>query len=88
MCDCLYEIPKKIHDKFPTYNNKNVEEVEVHHVWLFSDSGMRKGTATDFELSLEGQKKKHSITVNHTFCPFCGKKYEEPETINPEQTQS
>jgi len=30
------------------------------------------------EIQLSGKTKQKSVAVYHTYCPFCGKKYDEP----------
>lgn len=74
MCDCIKEIEKKVHEKFPVYNRKKVLNVSAHVVFKFPD--MKSVTTTDFNLELENQKKEVPVAVNHTFCPFCGERNE------------
>jgi hypothetical protein len=37
---------------------------------------MRCVTYSNVKVTVEGRKKAVSITVLHTFCPFCGVKYD------------
>ncbi|WP_417366833.1 hypothetical protein [Flavobacterium beibuense] len=88
MCNCISEIEKKIHDKYPTHNGKEVESVNAHVIWIFTDDGMDKGTSTEFVMTLKGQKKKHPVEVNHTYCPFCGIKYKQEDENSTTRTDS
>lgn len=86
MCECLKEIEKKIHEKFPVYNRKNVLKVQAHVVFRFPD--MKAVTTTEFNLKLEGQKKEVPIQVNHTFCPYCGVRNEPLEEESTKEKKS
>lgn len=41
-------------------------------------------TNSDFEVEVEGMKRKQTQTVNHNFCPFCGVKISDDETKEPQ----
>jgi len=62
VCGCQKDINKKLFEKFG-------EGVFLHGYDLLSG---RSGTPFEHK---EGRRKKTSY-VFHTYCPFCGKKYE------------
>jgi len=39
-------------------------------------------TCNSIEIELEGQKKKETISMFHTFCPFCGIKQDDKKPGN------
>lgn len=78
MCDCITEIEKKATEKLQADNpfNKPVKKVELKGV-TFSLVGntMSAKTMNELEIELDGQKKRPTMPVVHSFCPFCGEKF-------------
>jgi hypothetical protein len=40
------------------------------------DGELLMRTANELQVTLEGQKKVESVSMMHSYCPFCGEKYE------------
>lgn len=80
MCNCLNDIQEKIIQKYSVWKSKKVEDVKAPKVFYMieteTENKMVSGTASEFDLKLEGIKKEHPVQVRHTFCPFCGIKYD------------
>jgi hypothetical protein len=86
MCECRKEleqdssgaIAQHISRKFrgaPT-NKIDFDEVAFPMVRVEGAVKMRCVTYSNVKVTVEGRKKAVSITVLHTFCPFCGVKYD------------
>jgi len=69
-CKCIDEIKSKIHERYPTYNNKKVVKVQIDGTYRVPD--FKIVTTTDFNLVIENQKKEIPIKMSHAFCPWCG----------------
>lgn len=76
MCNCINEIQQKIVENKPEHNKKKVLKATANAMFPISEGQMlEKRTYTDFDLTLEGQIKEVPLLVNHTYCPWCGVKY-------------
>ena len=76
MCNCIDELEKKVAEHLTekkTYK-KPITKVEMLGKRFTLGEGVSIKTKNDFEVTLEGQKKKVKVPVFHSFCPFCGEK--------------
>lgn len=76
MCDCVKELEEKIKDhvtKNKIYK-KPVKQVRMKDEIYSLTEGLSTKTVSNFEIELEGQKKKQMMPVAHSYCPFCGEK--------------
>jgi len=74
-CDCIAEVEKKLNDHLVEQKKlkKKILSVRLQEV-LMRSSGLelKSNTYTTLLISLEGQKKKATMNISHSFCPFCG----------------
>lgn len=76
MCDCIEDLQQKIKDhctKNKTYK-KPIKRVKIEDKILILGDKLQLKTVSNFEIELEGQKKKPLMPVTHSYCPFCGEK--------------
>ncbi|MDY6979368.1 MAG: hypothetical protein SV201_05765 [Pseudomonadota bacterium] len=80
-CDCIANIETKALQKMQAGNDfkKPVTNVAMGGVVFSIGQSMSVKTVNKLEITLEGQKKKATMNMVHTFCPFCGTKYNEEE---------
>jgi len=78
MCNCIDELEKKIANHLTEKKayRKPIKKVEMLGKGFTIGEGVSLRTKTDFEVTLEGQKKKDNVPVFHSYCPFCGEKVE------------
>ena len=80
MCECVKELEKKTLDYLRGEGRSFKKPVvktrlkDVSFPVIKNTLVMR--TSSDLEIELEGQKKKPTKAIIHSFCPFCGVKYE------------
>ena len=77
MCNCIKDLEKKIANHLTEKKayRKPIKKVELKgKCFTLGGSDVSLQTRTDFEVTLEGQKKKNIVPVFHSFCPFCGVK--------------
>ncbi len=74
MCNCIDELEKKVAEHLTEKKayKKPIKKVELTGKGFTLGKNISVRTKTDFEVTLEGQKKKHKVPVFHSFCPFCG----------------
>ncbi|BBE51166.1 hypothetical protein OYT1_ch1619 [Ferriphaselus amnicola] len=75
-CDCLTEIKAKLLEYVtrPKYFKKPVKRLELSGItMLLQDNKFVTRTCSQVEVELEGQKKKETFPMVHSFCPYCGK---------------
>lgn len=71
MCNCYNEMREKIKERiFPDAT------------FIFNmDMDLLSGrTLSHYEVTIPGKRKKEEIVVGHSYCPHCGKRYEEEPT--------
>lgn len=76
-CTCIEDIEKKALDKLIEKGkfNKPVKAVKMQGVVIqFGGNQAVACTSNALEIELEGQKKKQTMSMLHSFCPFCGVK--------------
>lgn len=79
MCDCVKTIEGRLLEKFSTEDRfkKPIAGVKLENVvFPFEGGKLSMKTSSTISVELEGQKRKKTVDIGHTFCPFCGKKYE------------
>ena len=56
---------------------KPLQKIEISNVYVNVNQktlSLDEVTVQTFEIYIEGQKKPIQSTIQHTFCPWCGKK--------------
>lgn len=79
MCECVKDIEAKVLESLTTTARykKPVQGVSLTGVGFPIVGGkMLMRTCSDIAVTLDGQKKVEKMAMFHTFCPFCGTKYE------------
>jgi hypothetical protein len=76
MCTCIEDLEKKLAEHLTEKKayKKPIAKVEMMGRAFILTGEVGTRTKTDFEVTLEGQKKKDRVPVFHKFCPFCGEK--------------
>ena len=80
-CTCVSDIEKKVLDQLTEKGrfNKPVKTVKMKGVVIqFGGNQAVSRTSNVLEIELEGQKKMPTMSMVHSFCPFCGIKQESP----------
>ena len=79
MCNCIEEIEEKVKKHLTEIGKykKPITKVEACGKGFSVDDHFQNVIWHDFEITLEGQKKKPTIPVKHSYCPFCGEKKEQ-----------
>jgi len=67
MCNCIKEMLSKTREKFPGCEKVSFDNMELLSGKIFSD----------VSVTMPGAKKPRTFHILHTFCPICGKRYEE-----------
>jgi hypothetical protein len=78
MCNCIKDIEKKMIGREVGNGTKKKKVIKATFVsggFIFGNKPAFQSSSI-IECELEGQKKPYEQQMLHTFCPFCGKKYE------------
>lgn len=78
MCDCIKNMEKVIPEKTGTISGKKIISASMQNV-IFPMNNLKitgKITTQPLELKLEGRKTPLKSNLSHTFCPWCGERYE------------
>lgn len=81
-CNCFSETEERIkaHVIEQGMFKKPVKSASLKGVAMtLSSSTLGSRSYQDIEIELEGQKKKPTIAIYHTYCPFCGVKVEKDD---------
>lgn len=76
-CDCIAEIEEKLKAHLVAQKKfkKPIQSVKLSEVLMrMHELTLKTSTYTTLLISLEGQKKKATMNISHSFCPFCGVK--------------
>lgn len=90
MCNCIKEIQEKIKNELSSKNadfrDKKITDVSIQNVAIVFDSrqSLQLSSPVKIEYVKTNKKgdtvhKKESINISYTYCPFCGRPYEEGE---------
>lgn len=84
MCDCIKQLNEKILEKMQEDNKNNgvIEEGELQNMGLSFGKPGGWRTYQPFEYKMTNKKvngtlgvtRKHTISIYHSYCPFCGEK--------------
>lgn len=84
-CDCISEIEERLKSHLieNAQFKKPVVDVKLSEVaMLFGAGSLSSNTYTTLLIRLEGQKKKNTMNIVHTFCPFCGVKIADDKPVD------
>ena len=79
MCNCIKDIEEKALERLVEQKRfkRPIKRVEMMGIiFPFAGGTLSVKTANTLCIELEGQKRKHEISMAHSYCPFCGDKYE------------
>lgn len=80
MCNCVKDIEVRMLENFKSSDRykKPVQAVSINDVGFpIVDGKLLMLTCSTLEVTIDGQKKKEKVNMFHSYCPFCGLKYEE-----------
>lgn len=74
MCNCISELKANVTEHYAKLG-KTVQSVKIaDSSYSLINSGINRSTQTAIKILFE-KGKDENMTVNHTFCPFCGERY-------------
>jgi hypothetical protein len=72
-CNCITDIKNQLLDiKVGPREKKAISASILSGAIMRVNNRMELVTTSEFELTLDGQKKKEIQNIVHSFCPFCG----------------
>lgn len=72
MCKCIDEISEKLREHYDGKFKKPIESVKLQTLLNFTRGSV--DTYTEVKIALSGQKKEETLSLAHTYCPFCGER--------------
>ena len=78
MCNCINDIESKALESLKEGGKfkKPVKKVRIKEViFPFTGDGLSIKTSNTLEIELDGQKKLKTMSMSHTYCPWCAEKY-------------
>ena len=79
MCDCVKNLEQRYIEQQPLKDNVVLNAKLQGRVFLFN-SGI-SATSSILEVEVKGRKSAIKQNVIHTYCPFCGEKYESVKEV-------
>ena len=78
MCDCIDKLEEKVKEHVVENKQfrKQVVSVSMRGKIISLSDGFKERLSSDFEIELEGQKKREAMPVTWSYCAFCGEKIE------------
>lgn len=76
-CNCISEIEEKVQANITERGlyKKPVRRVTLQGVtFVVNGNRMETKTYNTMDIELDGQKKHETLSMVHSFCPFCGTK--------------
>lgn len=77
MCNCRAEIVKL--ENFTSKTGELAEKVELDLAITITKGQLNVITKTDAKVDYPSKKRPVVIPVLHTYCPWCGEKYEKED---------
>lgn len=77
MCNCIEETTKMVREFYDGKFKKPIKDIQLQTCLNFSKG--RAETYTEVKIGLVGQKTEETVTLVHTYCPFCGVRKHEKE---------
>jgi hypothetical protein len=90
MCDCIKNKQDNIVQR-GDYNGKKILSAEIQNVVFPLNNLKIVGmiTTSPLDITIEGRKTKLKISLQHTYCPWCGVNYRtEEKTATQDSSKS
>lgn len=82
-CECMTNFEKGIVEKQPFTEFKGrVLAAEFDKALFFDGPNVRYKPTIEVELTIEGRKSTVRRGAVFSYCPFCGKPYDEPKEVS------
>ena len=81
MCNCISELSAP--SLYKNSKGKVIEHVNLPTalMWDKEKNRLRAVTVSIAQLIIQGKKSTEKFTLEHTYCPFCGHKYEDDTEV-------
>lgn len=80
-CDCIEKAMQDVQNRLQEQTTKLISNVEFNETaWLvLKDNSVDTVTCSSLNYQIEGKKKPQTVTLTHTYCPFCGQPVRKPD---------